>query len=468
MAFGALDSFSRGLLGLIIAWLRVVCCWMDWWGVCVHSRLLRFAAGWVKQALMLPLAAIILAVAATAAGQAMPPPAGIIFQNVNFTSGPALSGEITLYGTLVTAANASATTPMPGVVMVAGSGPNDRWETLGGGMAPFWYISTNLAARGFAVLVYDKRSCTAGVHAECRNVICTTPGATGCVNVTMLGVTDFTSDAVQAVKFLLTVANVKQQNVTIIGHSQGCDIVPIVASRVSQIGNVVLLAGAGVPVDQILRDQMQTQLPLYQQALAYWEQQPVSAQRNAEINAINGTIQGADCTIDYAVQQLNLLRNGIVKPTDVAVICPSGVFWSGGYNIPSNVYCPAACGNGICSLNQVDAQCKLNCHYGAAVGACQPVQFYWQWLEISEPDARLATWKEITGRVLIFNSWQDLLVTPATFAPLHKMLQSLNNFELLQINTMHNVTHDLTDIGSSYPGVTSKIIDPLDEFLQSV
>ena len=64
---------------------------------------------------------------------------------------------ISLHGTIVRPVGNG---PFPAVVTVSGSGPNDRWEEISNGIAPFRGIAYNLASRGYAVLAYDKRSCT--------------------------------------------------------------------------------------------------------------------------------------------------------------------------------------------------------------------------------------------------------------------------------------------------------------------
>lgn len=57
----------------------------------------------------------------------------------------------------------------------------------------------------------------------------------------------------------------------LVGAMQGCTDVPVANQilRDSTVSNIVLLMGSGVPIDQLLRDQMQTQMPLYLQAQKY-------------------------------------------------------------------------------------------------------------------------------------------------------------------------------------------------------
>lgn len=52
---------------------------------------------------------------------------------------------------------------------------------------------------------------------------------------------------------------------------------------------------------------------------------------------------------------------------------------------------------------------------------------------------------------------------PPVFLPLHKLLQTLTNVAVT-ITTFHNVTHDLTNVGSTATNVTSKVLDALNAF----
>jgi hypothetical protein len=83
------------------------------------------------------------------------------------TFGPS---ECVLPATLTVPAGAG---PWPGVVLVHGSGPNDRDETVGANK-PFKDLATGLASRGIAVLRYDKRTMVhrAKVSARVRSAVC--------------------------------------------------------------------------------------------------------------------------------------------------------------------------------------------------------------------------------------------------------------------------------------------------------
>ena len=164
----------------------------------------------------------------------------------------------------------------------------------------------DLAARGYAVLAYDKRTCSGATHPICAyRTFCTSPGVpAGCENLANSSVYDFASDAAQSVRFLSQYPGVKSTGMALVGHSQGCTVAVEAASWVSDIvDSVVTLMGdgkstcsphaprtltwrllrrcspAGTTPDLLLQDQTQAQLPLYQEALAYWEKQPPSKQQ---------------------------------------------------------------------------------------------------------------------------------------------------------------------------------------------
>ncbi|TVP60378.1 MAG: alpha/beta fold hydrolase [Gemmatimonadales bacterium] len=126
--------------------------------------------------------------------------------------------------------------PWPAVVMVTGSGPQDRDETLLG-HKPFLVIADHLTRAGIAVLRYDDR----GV-AESEGDFAA--GTT----------LDFAGDAAAAVDFLLDHAEVDPARIGIVGHSEGGLIAPIVAAD-NDVAFVVLLAGTGVDGGAILLQQ---------------------------------------------------------------------------------------------------------------------------------------------------------------------------------------------------------------------
>ncbi|MCW5767029.1 MAG: alpha/beta fold hydrolase, partial [Phycisphaeraceae bacterium] len=126
----------------------------------------------------------------------------------------------------------------PAVVLITGSGPQDRDETLLT-HKPFLIIADHLSRRGFAVLRLDDR----GVGGSTSP----TPGPDSLV---------FATDIAAAVDFLAKQPEVDPGRIGLVGHSEGGLIAPIVASERNDVAFIVLLAGPGVPGREILREQL--------------------------------------------------------------------------------------------------------------------------------------------------------------------------------------------------------------------
>jgi uncharacterized protein len=138
---------------------------------------------------------------------------------------------VTLAGTL-TYPNSGG--PFPAVVMVTGSGKQNRDEELLG-HKPFLVIADYLTKRGIAVLRYDDRG--AG-------------GSTG--NFSKATTKDFEGDAISAVEYLMKRNEVDHKKIGIIGHSEGGLIAPMAAVDCKDVSFIVLLAGPGISGENIL------------------------------------------------------------------------------------------------------------------------------------------------------------------------------------------------------------------------
>lgn len=147
--------------------------------------------------------------------------------------------EIVLSGTLTLPDTAG---PHPAVILIAGSGHNDRDETIFG-HKPFLVIADYLTRNGFAVLRYDKR----GVgQSGGRYETATTR--------------HFADDAKVALEFLRTRNEIDKSNIGVVGHSEGGIIAPILASEDKNIKFIVLLAGMGVKGIDLLMAQNEISL----------------------------------------------------------------------------------------------------------------------------------------------------------------------------------------------------------------
>jgi len=146
----------------------------------------------------------------------------------------------TLAGTLTLPRRASATHPVPAVVTITGSGPQDRDEAIGlVGYRPFRQLADSLARRGIATLRMDDRG-------------------TGASTGSFKGATSlqFAEDARAGLAYLRQRPDVDAARLGVIGHSEGAVIAPIVASKEPSLKGIVLLAGVARPVRVALQYQM--------------------------------------------------------------------------------------------------------------------------------------------------------------------------------------------------------------------
>jgi uncharacterized protein len=141
---------------------------------------------------------------------------------------------VTLAGTLTAPKGGG---PFAAAILVAGSGPQDRDETISN-HKPFLILADYLTRKGIAVLRYDKR----GV-----------PKSTGSAdNATTL---DLASDTEAALAYLKTRKDIDPRRIGIIGHSEGAIIAPYLASRSPNIPWIVLLAAPATKGEDTLLKQ---------------------------------------------------------------------------------------------------------------------------------------------------------------------------------------------------------------------
>jgi len=132
----------------------------------------------------------------------------------------------------------------PSVLLISGSGPNDRDETLFG-HKPFFVISDYLTRNGFAVLRYDKR----GVGKS-----------TG--DYDKASIHDFADDALMAVNYLKHRKEIDATKIGLLGHSEGGIIAPMVASWDKGIHMIVLMAAPGTTGIEVVMDQNEISMRL--------------------------------------------------------------------------------------------------------------------------------------------------------------------------------------------------------------
>lgn len=156
------------------------------------------------------------------------PPFPYLVKEVEFKNQKA---NIVLSGTLTMPLSGG---PFPVVVMISGSGPEDRNEEIFD-HKPFWVIADYLTRQGIAVLRYDDRG---------------TGKSTG--KYSGSSIDDFSTDAVAAIEFLKTENKIDTGKIGLIGHSEGGIIAPMIASQNKDVAFIVMMAGPGLPGDQLL------------------------------------------------------------------------------------------------------------------------------------------------------------------------------------------------------------------------
>lgn len=143
----------------------------------------------------------------------------------NKKAGIILSGTLTL---------PESGTNFPAVILISGSGPQNRDEELFD-HKPFLVIADALTKQGIAVLRFDDRGVgeSGGEFKDATSE-------------------DFADDVMAGFEFLKTRKEINHVKIGLIGHSEGGMIAPIVASKTGDVAFVVLMAGPGIPVDELM------------------------------------------------------------------------------------------------------------------------------------------------------------------------------------------------------------------------
>ena len=149
-------------------------------------------------------------------------------EEVTFENRPA---GINLAGTLTLPKSAG---PFPAVILISGSGAQDRDEALAG-HRPFLVLADYLTRQGVAVLRVDDR----GVGGSAGDSLRATSS-------------DFADDALAGVAYLKGRREIDTARIGLIGHSEGGLVAPLAATRSQDVAFIVLLAGPGLPGEQII------------------------------------------------------------------------------------------------------------------------------------------------------------------------------------------------------------------------
>lgn len=244
---GTLDSPDQGAKGIPFSLVRQT-------GAAVHAEAAAIRAvydstldaagktvtGTWTQVMPLPLTLTRMTAATRAAllrddrPQEPKPPLPYDASDVAFPGG---APGVSLAGTLTLPPASAGAGPFPGAILIAGSGPNDRDETILRHKL-FLVLADSLTRRGIAVLRYDKR----GVGKSTGSYASATTQ-------------DYAEDAQAAFAFLKAQPRVDAKKVGLIGHSEGGLIAPLVAAKAPDVAFLVLLGGSGVPGERIIAEQ---------------------------------------------------------------------------------------------------------------------------------------------------------------------------------------------------------------------
>src|SRR6202011_2548692 len=132
--------------------------------------------------------------------------------------------------------------PFAAVLLVHGSGPQDRDETIPPNK-PFRDLAWGLASQGIAVLRYEKRTkvYTASMRSEID---------------TLTVKEEVIDDALEAVALLRERPEIDAQQIFVLGHSLGGYLAPRIGSADPQIRGLIILAGSARPFEDVILDQM--------------------------------------------------------------------------------------------------------------------------------------------------------------------------------------------------------------------
>lgn len=159
------------------------------------------------------------------------PPYPYITENVEYVnpdSGLKLAGTLTL---------PKENEKFPAVILISGSGAQDRDETIFE-HRPFAVIADFLTRNGVVVLRIDDRG-VGGSEGDIRYATSE----------------DFATDVIAGIQFLTKRSEINSNEIGLIGHSEGGLIAPMAATSSEKVAFVILLAGPGIPGEQILYEQ---------------------------------------------------------------------------------------------------------------------------------------------------------------------------------------------------------------------
>ncbi|MGE7022484.1 alpha/beta hydrolase [Solibacillus cecembensis] len=148
-------------------------------------------------------------------------------------------------GKLKAALQLPTDTPKALAIIVAGSGPTNKdGNAMGMTTNSYKMLAEGLAEKGIASLRYDKRGI--GDNTSLMN------------DPTALIIDDFANDVASIVQYAHN--DLRFSEVHIIGHSEGALLASIAAQQ-QPVESIILLAGAGRTIDEVILEQLSAQLP---------------------------------------------------------------------------------------------------------------------------------------------------------------------------------------------------------------
>jgi pimeloyl-ACP methyl ester carboxylesterase len=141
-------------------------------------------------------------------------------------------------GGTITRPQGAAAGLLPAIILIAGSGPTDRDQTVAG-IPVFGQIARDLVAAGFAVVRYDKRGVgQSGGRAESATIA------------------DYAEDARQVLLWLEKQKGIDKNRIGLVGHSEGALVAMLTAGRErGKVGAMTLIAGPSANGNTVVLEQ---------------------------------------------------------------------------------------------------------------------------------------------------------------------------------------------------------------------
>lgn len=173
--------------------------------------------------------------------------------------------------------------PFPAVVLVHGSGPNDRDNSIGGAKT-FRDLAVGLAKYNIAVLRYEKRTREHSLKSD-----------SACFTVQE----ETVDDALEAIKRLKNDPRIDANRIFLLGHSQGGMLVPRILEqdRSGSVHGAILMAGPSKPLEDVM--------------LWQYEHMLETVKKNG---APSGQVSGVKQQLDFFKSQYDVVKSPAFSP----------------------------------------------------------------------------------------------------------------------------------------------------------